>query len=172
MIFHREAINNECRGLQFGLRRKFPQDKRRPVIYRMQTVAALLGFSLLSDCGSRLVLAARRAKTDCQQLVYFAPPVFIADSLDLVPSGGPSLHHPPASFAQHISHTGVPIMTCQSPSAVPLKSLNTQTIRLVCIDTSTFCTSTRSGPRWSGGWEISAAALSQLVTPPAAAAAP
>lgn len=36
-------------------------------------------------------------------------------------------------------------MTCQSPSAVPLKSLNTQTIRLVCIDTSTFCTSTRSG---------------------------
>lgn len=38
------------------------------------------------------------AKTECQQLVYFTP-LFIADSLDLVPNGGPLLHHSPASFA-------------------------------------------------------------------------
>lgn len=38
------------------------------------------------------------AKIECQRLVYFSP-LFIADSLDLVPNGGPLLHHSPASFA-------------------------------------------------------------------------
>lgn len=61
--------------------------------------AGLFSPALLTERWRRLVLTVRRAKTDCQQLVYFAPPVFIADSLDLVPNGGSSPHHPPASFA-------------------------------------------------------------------------
>lgn len=52
-------------------------------------------------------------------------------------------HHSPASFAYHISHTDVPIITCQSPSVVPFRSLKTQTTWLVCIDTSTFSTLTQ-----------------------------